>query len=220
MNISSSNSGEPVVLEVEVTREHVIAAEASFRHVLLERARAAATRMNTIRFVNRRVAFRVIQVLAPIGCLGSLALTLTILAGDDPPRHVLGWGGTAVAFGMLSYFALIVGWKGRERMRDDWLVRISDRTARKIVRKTLEVAPFHVTYTVGPDSWHTVVREPAIEVAFRRGELREVWSHGHVCCLYKRRRSLRWKAVIWMVTDDVRAAVGEFTGEDDAEPNA
>ena len=134
---------------------------------------------------------------------------LTLSSGVT--RGVL-WGVAAVVFGGLSFWVLGIGLERTEAAVDAWHGRIADRTARGIVGTTLEITPFRVTYTIRGDTWRTVVEEPAQEVEVRRDEIGEFQTDAGVATLYKSTRSLRWKAVVWMVTDDVRRALDTFIG--------
>lgn len=81
------------------------------------------------------------------------------------------------------------------------------RNARGVVRRTAEIAPFTAPYAFDGATWITRVDAPKLELRIRPDRVALVAVDGPVVCLFERRCSQAWCAVIWRKSDDVREAV-------------
>jgi hypothetical protein len=198
------------VFEVVVEAEDVASAEASFRRILQARGRRFQTMMNDLPIVGRRNAFRLLQVLCPLVWFLGLAITGMKIHADEPFDEVLPWGLLTLAFGAISAALLIVGFDLAEAFFDRLTDRLWARAARKVIEKTLPLAPFRVTYTIDGDEWRTVVERPRTERRFRREDVHDVVCDGQVCLVFRRKYAQRYKAVVWAKTPEIRAAIQDF----------
>jgi hypothetical protein len=192
---------------VIVDRDDLIAAEASFRRILQGRGRKFSDWFNEIPVIGARNAFRLLQALLPLGWFLGAFVTYVRIDRGDSFFDVLPWGLVTLLFGVLAALFLIAGFDLMDRLLGSVTDRLWARTARKVIEKTLPIAPFRVTYTVEGDTWRTTVEAPAIDKTLRRADVHEIVFDGIVCLVFKRATAQYYSGVVWAKKPEIRAAI-------------